>query len=210
MWTKLRQFVYSRPLTSVMGLSMGMWSKPDESQWIWGKRRFCSFQCNINLGLNWSHFCYCGESPPEDEPTHHRNRARSHLKMWNSGSNHSWTPLYLWTFQLYDSMNSFHCLSHFELNFSFATKSIPTDSEILFYKVEEYPSRYMTQTVSKRESNTKLKDRVCVNLCEVSNSPKKKQRTSGGLFGDIGKLLPYNMDKKREFRLLGAFFKTFQ
>ena len=89
-------------------LSMGMWSKPDQSKWIWGERCFCSFQHNVKLGTTAAIFTIIKKkNPPWDESTHHRIGARSLLKMWNSGLNLTWNPLYLWTFQLHESMNSF-------------------------------------------------------------------------------------------------------
>ena len=150
----------------MIGLSMGMWSKPDQSKWIWGERCFCSFQYNVKLGTTAAIFNIIKKKKSTrgwiNTSQNWSQIPLENVKLWIKPHLKSSLPLdfpVAW-------VNELFLFSHLELNFSFATKSTLTDTEIFkFYKVEAYPGRYMT--VSTRQSKTKLKDRVCVDLHEV-------------------------------------------
>lgn len=162
MWTKLRSWVF-QTLDINDWLKYGNWSKPDQSKWIWGKSCFCSFQYNVKLGTTAAIFTII---------------KKKKFTWWWINTSQKWSQIPLENVKLWIKphlksslpldfpvawVNELFLFNHLELNFSFATKSTLTDTEIFkFYKVEAYPSRYMTQTVSTRHSKTKLKDRECV------------------------------------------------
>lgn len=76
-----------------------------------------------------------------------------------------------------------------------------------FYKVEAYPGRYMTWTVSTRQSKTKLKQ--CVRIYMRYKTAQAKSRPSGAFLDILGSLV-VQYGQEETVQPLGAFFKTFQ
>lgn len=172
----------------MIGLSMGMWSKPEQSKQIWGKRCFRSFQRNVKLGTTAAIFTIIFLKSTWGWINTSQKWSQiplENVKLWIKPHRKSSLPLdfpVAWVNELFS-------FSHWELNFSFATKITLTDTEIFkFYKVEAYPGRYMTWTVSTRQSKTKLKQCVRIYM-RYKTAQAKKQRPSGGFLGHIGELL---------------------